>query len=91
VTPAQLARELRQTRRLRHLTTQCIDLAAELRRGGGRWAGGMEHAARQLLLAVDYFEQDQRRAAAEVLRPDEPTAFVEQPALPPARDEEASQ
>lgn len=71
--------EMRLVRQLRKLAEHSIGVAEEIRRGGAPWAGSLVHDARRLLNTAEYYEQDRRRAAAEVARPIEPA----RPALPP--------
>jgi len=71
MTAEELEYELRLTRQLRKLAEHCIDVAEEIRRGGAPWAGSLSLDARRLLSSTEYYEQDRRRAAAEIARPRE--------------------
>lgn len=63
--------EMRLVRQLRRLAEHSISIADEIRRfGGAPWAGSLVYDARRLLKTAEYYEQDRRRAAAEVSRPE---------------------
>jgi hypothetical protein len=80
---SELEESLTLTQRLRCAVDECIAIATELRQGGAPWSMSLVTDSRRLLQTVDYFEQEQRRVAAETARPPE----RRQLALPPGSPE----
>jgi hypothetical protein len=84
MTSAELERSLALTQQLRRAVDECIALASELRGSGALWSTSLVTDSRRLLQTVDYFEQEQRRSAAEAARLPE-----HRPLALPARSAEA--